>query len=92
VASALKRQVFDWQKLAQFYGTNVSPLVAGYAALYLAFQYIAGLGTVLGNGLVDAALVPILGTLVASIAASVQELYGIDIAPAPAAPKSGPKQ
>lgn len=82
VASALKRRVFEWKKVGDFYTTNVLPKLIGWIAL-----------TILSYALTQAALPPeiaavlaplsaglayllVLASLGASILSNYQELFG----------------
>jgi hypothetical protein len=80
VAEAIKANKFDWVALADFYRARIVPGLIGYFALYLAFGYVAGLDTLLGQGLVTAAFALLGATLVASI---MQHLAAIGITAQP---------
>lgn len=66
VAEALKTGVFQWDKVGQFYTTNVVPYILGYLALYVAVGMNIGLKTVVGEGAVTAAFGAALAPLLSS--------------------------
>ena len=75
IASAIKRGVFQWDFVAQFYQTMVLPYVIGYLALYVAFALVPeGLDGILGQGLVSAAFAAIALNLAGSIFRNLQAL------------------
>jgi len=68
VAEAIKKGVFEWKRLAEFYRTMVVPYLMGYLALQVVFTFIPDeLGTVLSPALGTAAL----GAIVLSLGSSV---------------------
>lgn len=86
IAAALKRGMFDWQKVANFYRTSVMPGLVGWLGLvFSTYLVVPGLFGDAVSGVVSPAvalssLLAVVATLVASIRANLAEL----IAPAPA--------
>ncbi|KAA3645318.1 MAG: hypothetical protein DWQ07_12685 [Chloroflexi bacterium] len=70
VAVALKTRMFDWSKLADFYGSNVLPKVLGYVVIH-ALLYVSQL---LPTGIVPDGWIPV--TDVAAFAVIVAGLVG----------------
>jgi hypothetical protein len=81
VASALRRGVFDFALVANFYRTNVIPFVLGYLAFYIAIGFLippdalGGLGDPVSQGTITLAWAVLVGSLVKSIAFNFRELY-----------------
>ena len=79
VASALRRGVFDWGKLANFYKTDVLPYILGYLALYVSVGFIippdSGVGEPFNQGAVTLAWLVLVGSLIKSIVSNFGELY-----------------
>jgi hypothetical protein len=76
VASAIKRGVFSWKVLANFYATNIVPYLLGYLAAYLSINLIMPRDNgLLTDGLVTLAWGALTGTLLNSIYSNLAELY-----------------
>lgn len=81
IASALKRDVFDWALVAAFYRTNVIPYLLGYAVLYIVISFVlppdalGGNGDIIGDGAITLAWGFVLAALIGSIRKSFTELY-----------------
>jgi len=75
IFEAVKKKVFEWGRVAEFYQTMVIPYVGGYLALKIAFAFLpVPLGTVLSPTLAGAALAAILMSLGASITGHIKEI------------------
>ena len=74
IAAAIKKEVFAWRLVGQFYQTMVVPYILGYLALYVAFEVLPGglLGDLVGDGLATVAF----GVIVANLVGSVWEHLG----------------
>jgi hypothetical protein len=80
IASALRRGVFDWAQLANFYRTMVMPYIIGYLALWLAVGFIIppealGPGLDFNEAAVTTAWAVLVATLGSSIAGNFTGLY-----------------
>lgn len=86
IGAALKRGVFDWQKVANFYRTSVMPGLVGWLGLVVStYLVVPGLfgdavGGVVSPAVALSGLLAVVATLVASIRGNLAELFG----PAPA--------
>lgn len=81
IFSAIKKGVFDWAKLGQFYQTMIVPYAGGYLVLQIAFTLLPDqLGSVIPPVLAGAALAAILANLASSIMGHVKEI-GIPVVP-----------
>lgn len=74
IAAALKGGVFSWDKVGQFYATNILPYGLGYIVLYTVFAVVPGLQTVVGEGFHMLLYGALMANLVASVAKSVGTL------------------
>lgn len=78
---AIKRGIFEWGKVGQFYQTMIVPYVGGYLVLQLAFTLLPDqLNVVLSPVLSGAALAAIFAALASSIMSHIKEI-GIPIVP-----------
>lgn len=81
VASALRRNVFDWARLADFYKTAVLPYVIGYLAFYVAIGFLippeslGQLGEPVNQATVTLAWGALVANLIKSILGNFRELY-----------------
>jgi len=86
VAAAIRAGIFDWQKLADFYLTNVLPYILGYAVFFVAVNFVIPpegfaafppeVAEWVNEAVVDLALATLLVKLGLSIADSARVLYG----------------
>ena len=81
IASALRRNVFDWALLATFYQRSVLPYLLGYFTFYLVIHFVipsdslGQIGAPITEGSVTLAWAVLVGTLGRSIAFNFRELY-----------------
>lgn len=74
IAAALRGKVFSWDKVGQFYSTNVLPYGLGYIVLYTVFALVPGLQTVVGEGFHMLLYGALMANLLASVAKNVGAL------------------
>ena len=82
IAAALRANVFDFQKVALFYRTNVLPYILGFGVLFVAINYIMPVtpegGTIIdvaNQASVTVAWAALVFTVGGSIAQSFNALY-----------------
>lgn len=75
IAEAIKKGLFEWRRVAEFYRTMVIPYVLGYLALQAAFAYLPdGLDTILSPTLATLALGAITACLGSSILGHIKAI------------------
>jgi len=81
VAAALKSREFDFEKVADFYQTNVVPYILGYLALYVGTKLIVDPAAILGEwshivgeAAISVAWAAIIASLGGSIWANVKKM------------------
>ncbi len=84
IAASLKTKTFDWQKLANFYRSDVAPGLLGWVGLtiatYLVVPDVLGaMRETVSQGVATLAWGAMMATLGGSIVKSARELYGIQI-------------
>lgn len=83
IASALKRKVFDWQVVSNFYRTNIIPKLLGWVAVTLLAYAASGpvgqllgptVGQYFGPAAANGFYLAVVGSLLASIYSNYQEI------------------
>ena len=75
IAEALKNGEFEWKRVSDFYGSNVTPYVIGYLVVFGVFYVAAdAIGDILSQGLTLSFWSAILASLLGSIAGHVKVL------------------
>jgi hypothetical protein len=79
VGAAVKSKVFEWRRLADFYGSNVVPLTLGYLAVWLVAKFavvdlLGDYGAIASDGFIWAAWLAIVASLVGSIVANLKTI------------------
>ena len=90
LGAAIKHKEFSWQRLADFYATNLLPFVIGYLAIWLVAEFavadlLGDYAYIASQGVKWAAWLAIVGTLVGSIVSNLKEI-GMPVEP----PDEGP--
>lgn len=93
VAAALKKNEFEWRRLADFYRTMVIPYLLGFLGFFLAGKFITlslldPYADIVGEGAIWLAWITLVFNLVADIYAKAKEL-GIPLPDLPGFPPEG---